>query len=144
MRLDTIQKIEKALIEWEKISSEYSLIKMTSKNIVYKHDMCGTVIEKTLTYFLKKPLCTNSTCVSNRRKQTMKEKYGNKTYRNTDKANKTKLERYNDENYNNMEKNKETKKDRYGDENFNNPEQISKSLKEKYKLNPKPKKEKKF
>lgn len=59
--------------------------------------------------------------VKDKRKKTLKEKYGDENYNNIEKRKETNLKKYNDKNYNNHEKYKSTLLNRYG---FDNPFKI--------------------
>ena len=59
--------------------------------------------------------------VKDKRKNTLKDKYGDENYNNIEKRKETNLKRYNNKNYNNHEKYKSTLLNRYG---FDNPFKI--------------------
>jgi len=75
--LTYIKLVEKVLIKFEKFKNEYNLLKLTINKIIYKHKICETVMEKSLSYFIKRPsLCNNQQCINSRFKKTCLKKYG--------------------------------------------------------------------
>ena len=79
--LSSIRKIETALMNWQKIKNEYTLLNMNIDRIKLIHNNCGTVIDISLKQFNERirrhsTFCKQHECQEIKRKLTCIDKYG--------------------------------------------------------------------
>jgi len=137
MRLVTIKKYERILRCYEKIRSEYELVKLNKTLVILKHKKCGNLTTKSHTQFLNSPRCNTPECIQEYKKQLSVEKYGidnpGKLDRVKNKRRKTNLKKFGVDNPNKLkeviDKRKKTNLQKYGKEFYIQTEEFKEKSK---------------